>query len=67
MSFLRNLAYWTFWNICSTGPFIITVVACCITIIGPFKHAYTVYKEPSGRTRIGIKAISLDKSVALKL
>ena len=27
MYFLQNLAYWTFWDIYNTGPFIITIVA----------------------------------------
>ena len=29
-----------FWDIRSTGPFISYNVTCCITIIGPFSHAY---------------------------
>jgi len=45
MHFPRNFAYWTFWDIHNTSPFIITIIATmlytrCITIIGPFRRAY---------------------------
>ena len=44
MYFTQNFAYWTFWDIYSTTPIYFTNrsynIACCITIIGPFSHAY---------------------------
>ena len=57
----QNLAYWSFRDIRRTHSFITTIIATML-LANQILQA-CIYKEPSGYTRIDIKAISLKEAI----